>query len=72
VTDEDKTDSYESPEAVLPLVLAAIGTVLLVVVGALTFFAGLLSPLITDGCGGETAYVPGGPAYCRNSQVAAR
>lgn len=67
MTDEDKTGSDEGDEAIGPLILAAIGTVLLVVAGALTFVVGLLSPLITDGCGGADA-----PGYCRNSEVVAR
>jgi hypothetical protein len=73
VTDEDKTGSWEShEEAIAPLVLAAVGTVLLVAVGVLTFVVGLLSPLITDGCGPEGDYGTEGPAYCRNSQIVAR
>jgi hypothetical protein len=78
VTDEDKTGSWDShEEATAPLVLAAIGTVLLVVVGVLTFAVGLLSPLITDGCGsggGDGDYGTGAeePAYCRDSQIVAR
>jgi hypothetical protein len=71
VTDEDKTGSWDShEEATAPLVLAAIGTVLLVAVGVLTFVVGLLSPLITDGCDGD--YGAEGSAYCRNSQIVAR
>ncbi|MFC4856165.1 hypothetical protein [Actinophytocola glycyrrhizae] len=76
MTDEDKTGSYESEEAATgPLVLAAIGSVLLVAVGVLTLVVGLLSPLITDGCGGESDYGAGGvdgPAYWRNAQVVER
>lgn len=69
MTDEDKTGSYDShEEANAPLVLAAIGTVLLVVVGVLTFVVGLLSPFITDGCAAGTEV----PAYCRNSQLVSR
>jgi hypothetical protein len=70
VTDEDKTGSWDShEEATAPLVLAAVGTVLLVAVGVLTFVVGLLSPLITEGCGtGGTE----DPAYCRDSQIVAR
>lgn len=74
MTDEDKTGSYDShEEANAPLVLAAIGTVLLVVVGVLTFVVGLLSPFITDGCGAGTDYgSTEGPAYCRDSQLVSR
>ncbi len=74
MTDEDKTGSWDShEEATAPLVLAAVGTVLLVAVGVLTFVVGLLSPLITEGCGGgENDYGAEGPAYCRNSQIVAR
>lgn len=73
MTDEDKTGNQENDEvATAPLVLAAVGTVLLVVVGMLTFAVGLLSPLVTDGCGGESDYESGGPAYCRNAEIVAR
>ncbi|MGB3438540.1 MAG: hypothetical protein WBA97_07275 [Actinophytocola sp.] len=73
MTDEDKTDDYESREdGTAPLVLAAVGTVLLVAVGVLTFAVGLLSPLVTEGCGGGSDYGPDGPAYCRDSQTVAR
>lgn len=76
MTDEDKTGSWDShEEAIAPLVLAAIGSVVLVAVGVLTFVVGLLSPLVTEGCaGGEGDYGTGaeGPAYCRDSQVVAR
>jgi hypothetical protein len=70
VTDEDKTGSQDSDEApTRTLVLAAVGSVLLVTLGVLTFVVGLLSPLVTDGCGPEGGYQPGGPDYCRHSQT---
>lgn len=73
MTDEDKTDGYENHEdAPAPLVLAAVGTVLLVAVGVLTLVVGLFSPLVTEGCGGEGDYGPDGPAHCRNSELVAR
>ena len=73
MTDEDKTGSYEShEEPTVQLVIAAIGTVLLVAVGVLTFVIGLLSPLITDGCPGGGDYGADGPAGCRDSQIVAR
>lgn len=73
MTDEDKTGSYDRhEEPAVPLILAAIGSVLLVVVGVLTFAVGLLSPLVADGCGGESDYGADSPAYCRDSQIVAR
>ncbi len=56
------TDSDDEETA--PLVLAAIGTVLLVLAGAGTFVVGLLTPLV-EGC--ETEYAPGDPPFCRNA-----
>lgn len=71
MTDEDKTGSHDSgEEPTAPLILAAIGTVLLVSLGALTFVVGLLAPLFTDGCGPESG--PGKPAYCDNFTTVAR
>lgn len=70
MTDEDKTGNQENDEvATAPLVLAAVGTVLLVAVGVLTFVIGLLSPLITEGCHDGTGHEP---TYCRNAKVVAR
>lgn len=74
MTDEDKTGSWDSghEEPTAPLLLAAIGTVLLVAVGVLTFVVGLLSPLVTEGCDADYGGAAQDPAYCRNSQVVAR
>lgn len=72
MTDEDKTGDEENDEETGPLLLAAIGTVLLVVAGAVTFVVGLLSPLIADGCGGENAFASGGQASCRDSRIVTR
>lgn len=71
MTDEDKTGSHESgEEPTAPLVLAAVGSVLLFSLGVLTFVIGLLSPLLTGGCGPETG--PDEPEYCRHSTTVAR
>lgn len=71
MTDEDKTGSHESgEEPAAPLILAAVGTVLLVGVGVLTFVIGLLSPLLTGGCGPESG--PDKPAYCHHFTTVAR
>ena len=68
MTDEDKTGSQESDEEpTAGLALAAVGSVLLVSLGVLTFVVGLLSPLITDGCGPESDYQSGEPAHCHHS-----
>lgn len=68
MTDEDKTGSQESDEEpTAGLAFAAVGSVLLVGLGVLTFVVGLLSPLITDGCGPESDYQSGEPDYCRHS-----
>ncbi len=70
MTDEDKTGSQESDEEpTAGLAFAAVGSVLLVGLGVLTFVVGLLSPLITDGCGPETDFRSGEPGYCRHSQT---
>jgi uncharacterized BrkB/YihY/UPF0761 family membrane protein len=71
VTDEDKTGSQESgEEPTAPLVLAAIGSVLLFILGVLTFVVGLLSPLLTGGCGPETESAT--PEHCRHTTTVAR
>ena len=71
MTDEDKTGSQESgEEPTAPLVLAAIGSVLLFSLGVLTFVVGLLSPLLTGGCGPESE--SGTPEHCRHTTTVAR
>jgi hypothetical protein len=73
VTGEDKTGNQEGhEEPTTGLALAAVGSVLLVVLGVLTFVVGLLSPLITEGCGPEGDYRAGEPDYCRNSDSVAK
>ncbi|MFI7676834.1 hypothetical protein [Actinophytocola sp. NPDC049390] len=68
MTDEDKTGSQGSDEEpTAGLAFAAVGSVLLVGLGVLTFVVGLLSPLITDGCGPDSHYESGEPDYCRHS-----
>ncbi len=70
MTDEDKTGSEErDEEPTARLAFAAVGSVLLVGLGVLTFVVGLLSPLITDGCGPESDYQSGEPSYCVHSQT---
>jgi hypothetical protein len=63
VTDSSDTDRGEDEQA--PLVLASVGSVLLVVAGAVTFVVGVLTPLLT-GCA-EADYGPAEPLHCRNT-----
>lgn len=61
--DDTEPDTHEDDPA--PLVVASVGSVLLVLAGAVTFVVGVLTPLLR-GCA-EADYGPGEAAHCRDT-----